>query len=46
MKSVSAIKDKIADKGYAFVNVQPTPEVDKDRGIIKLIFMLTQEERF
>lgn len=38
LASVAAIKDKIANKGYAFVNVQPVPEIDREKGIININF--------
>jgi outer membrane protein insertion porin family len=40
LNSVSAIKNKIADKGYAFTNVQPVPEVDSVKGIINFKFYI------
>ena len=38
LNSVAAIKKKISDSGYAFVNVQPVPEIDRKKGIMKIKF--------
>ena len=38
ISSVKAIQNKIADKGYAFVNIQPIPEIDHKTGVINFKF--------
>ena len=38
LDSVAAIKKKISDSGYAFVNVQPVPDIDRKTGIMKIKF--------
>jgi outer membrane protein insertion porin family len=40
LDSVKAIKKKISDSGYAFVNVQPVPEINKKTGILKIKFYI------
>jgi len=43
--SRTAIADRFADQGYAFVEVRPIYETDRDLGVVKTVFAIEPKQR-
>lgn len=44
-ESSTAISERLGDEGYAFANINPIPEVDKDKKQVKLVFFVDPGKR-
>ena len=43
--STNAIKDKLSEQGYAFAEVEPKPQLDKDKGLVSLVIDVNPRNR-
>ncbi|PWG63912.1 outer membrane protein assembly factor BamA [Sediminicurvatus halobius] len=44
-RTVEALREKLGERGYAFANVNPVPDVDEEAGTVNLTFFVDPAER-